>query len=60
MHQVTIDGPAPITPWRVVTLLVIPPIVAAAVCTWWAIDSAAYAYRLYRAARQAVARPRPQ
>lgn len=40
-----------ITPGRIVTVLVIPPVVAAAVCTLWAIESAAYAYRLWRAAR---------
>lgn len=38
-----------LTPMRVVTVLVIPPVTAAALCAWWAADAAFYAVRLYRA-----------
>jgi hypothetical protein len=41
-----------VTCWRVLAVLVVPPATVAVVCAWWAIDQAAYAYRLWRNARR--------
>lgn len=52
MHAVT--ARPGVTPWRVVSILVVPPTATALVCAWWALDASAYAYRLYRDARRAL------